>query len=299
MIVVEAPAKVNLTLRVFERDATGLHPLRSQVQMISWYDQLMMEPATKDVLTIDAGALGESIPADDDNLIWQAASAFWGVAGERRRVRVHLRKSLPVAAGLAGGSADAAGMIVGLSELFGVPIPQDSLVGVGADVPFSVTGGAALMEGYGERLTPTDTPTDFAMVIAVPPIELATPDVYRAWDALGGPSGRPMASVGLPPSLRNELLVNDLYPAAIAVAPELDDHRASLAALWERPVGMSGSGASLFAFFADFDEAAAAAANTTDMRAVRAVIPVDHGARVRHDLGGLEWSQSDERGRSD
>jgi len=279
-VLVEAPAKVNLSLRVSDRDASGLHPLRSLVQMISWYDILELAFADEDTLALDPPSAG--IPDGGDNLVWRAVAWHRRLIPCRERLGIVLRKRISIAAGLGGGSSDAAATVVGLDELTHRSSRSGDLAELGADVPFARLGGSAWMEGYGDILSVREVVSDYALVIAVPPLELATVDVYARWDRLDGPQGPAMTGRALPPSLRGEApLINDLYPAAISLAAELADYRSDLSAAWQRPVAMSGSGPSLFAFFADADEAAAAA-NELDgpYRAVEAVVPIDHGARI-------------------
>ena len=289
MIEVEAPAKVNFSLRVGSVERSGFHPIESLVQMIDWQDELSAEWWEDDVLEISGAADldggSSDLPTGPDNLIWKAAEAFWlGQADVRRRpMRVRLNKQIPTAAGLAGGSADAAAMLVALAGLTRRPIDHDGVAAIGSDVPFALLGGTARMEGYGEQLTAVPPLTGFSLVVAVPPVALSTPAVYREWDRLDGPTGPALKGRSVPPSLRELDLINDLYRAAISLVPELVDHRAHLESLWGRDVAMSGSGPSLFGFFGDFDEASEAAAATPGMRAVRAVNPVRYGARVSSD----------------
>jgi len=289
VIKVYAPAKVNFSLRVGSIERSGFHPLESLVQMVDWQDELSAAWWEDDVLEITGAADLEGgsadLPTGADNLIWKAAEAFWlGQADVRRRpMRVRLNKQIPTAAGLAGGSADAAAMLVALAGLTRRPIDHDGVAAIGSDVPFALLGGSARMEGYGEQLTALPPLSGFALVVAVPPVALSTPAVYREWDRLDGPTGPAFQGRSVPPSLREFDLVNDLYRAAISLAPELVDHREHLESLWGREVAMSGSGPSIFGFFSDFDEAEDAAVATSGMRAVRAVDPVNHGARVSSD----------------
>lgn len=289
MIKTDAPAKVNFSLRVGSVERSGFHPLESLVQMVDWHDELSAEWWEDDVLEISGAADldggSNDLPIGGDNLIWKAAAAFWlgQVEVRRRPMRIRLNKQIPTAAGLAGGSADAAAMLMALAGLTGLPIDHDTVATIGSDVPFALLGGAARMEGYGEQLTAVPPLSGFSLVVAVPPVALSTPAVYREWDRLDGPSGPAVKGRSVPPSLRGFDLVNDLYPAAISLAPELVDYRKQLESLWGREAAMSGSGPSLFGFFGDLDEANAAAAATAGMRAVRAVNPVSHGARVSPD----------------
>ena len=289
MIHVEAPAKVNFSLRVGSVERSGFHPLDSVVQTIDWQDELSVQWWEDDVLEItgaaDLAGGSAEIPTGADNLIWKAAEAFWQSQsdGRRRPTRVVLNKQIPTAAGLAGGSADAAATLVALAGLTRRPVDHDGVAAIGSDVPFALLGGAARMEGYGEQLTAIPPLSDFSLVVAVPPVTLSTPAVYREWDRLDGPVGPALRGRSVPPSLRNLDLVNDLYAAAISLAPELVDHRDHLKSIWGRDVAMSGSGPSLFGFFGDLDEAREAAAATSGMRAIRAVNPVSYGARVTSD----------------
>ena len=139
------------------------------------------------------------------------------------------------------------------------------------------------MEGYGERLSgPLGHADDYWVVVAVPPFELDTPRVYQAWDRLGEPEGSAVTDSAVPPSLRSHgPMLNDLYPAAVHCEPALDDWRAEMETRWSRPVLLSGSGPSLFAFFADEVEAAdGLAAVPGEARASFSTSPIEYGARV-------------------
>ncbi len=155
--------------------------------------------------------------------------------------------------------------------------------GLGSDVPFCLVGGCADVSGVGERVRPTEAGRDYAVALVVPPFEVATAAVYSAWDLLGEPHAAPMPESALPPSLRNAVAVrNDLTDAAIAVAPDIAAWRAELEAGWSRPVGLSGSGPTLFSFFLDRDEAEAALeVAPTGARHTRAVVPIEWGWAVR------------------
>jgi 4-diphosphocytidyl-2-C-methyl-D-erythritol kinase len=254
-LTVEAPAKVNLSLLVSAGDASGYHPLRSLVQTVEWCDLLEIDEADEEVLVVEDADL----PDDDENLVWRAIRA---ATDRRPRLALHLRKRIPVAAGLAGGSSDAAAALLALGELAGLTEDAMHRVApeVGADVRYFLTGGTAWMEGYGERISAADRLDGFALAIAVPGFELATPEVYRRWDRLDGPTGPEFPARYLPPVLRREEgMRNDLTPAALAVRPELGDWIADVSARWDRPVAMSGSGPAVFGYFADLDEARSAA----------------------------------------
>jgi 4-diphosphocytidyl-2-C-methyl-D-erythritol kinase len=257
----EAPAKINLSLLVAPVDRSGYHPLRSLAQTIEWCDRLVVDEGDDDHLEV----AGADLPETGDNLVWQAVAALERRSRRRRpRLHVHLTKHIPVAAGLAGGSADAAAMLRATGDLLG--LEDEAITGaageVGADVPFALLGGTAWMEGRGERLTRLPPLAGFAVAVVVPPMELATPAVFRRWDDLGGPVGDEVRATALPPALRDlGPLRNDLTPAATSLAPELADWMDELGTVWGRPVAMSGSGPATFAFFADLDEATGAASS--------------------------------------
>ena len=259
-----APAKLNLTLQIRPPDRSGYHPLRSLTQTIEFGDTLLADPADEDRLRID----GADLPDDGSNLVWRALDTF---GKGRHRLDLILEKRTPVAAGLGGGSSDAAAALRLGQEL--QRAKDESIYAaartVGADVTFFLTGGTAWMEGYGEIITPLEPLSGFAVTVAVPDFELATPEVYRRWDRLEFPSGQKMPERALPPRLRSMGdFGNDLTPAALDLQPALGDWMVDLAERWERPVALSGSGPSVFAFFADLDEAKSAAdAAPADSRA--------------------------------
>lgn len=254
----EAPAKLNFSLLVRPADASGYHPIRSLVQTIEWCDLLAVEEGDEDQLD-----MGEAdLPDGGDNLVWKAVRALEArIEGRRPHLDFRLTKRIPVAAGLAGGSADAAAALAATATILRLPADavEAAAATVGADVPFALRGGTAWMEGYGERLSSLPVLGGFAVGVVVAPIELATPRVYGRWDELGGPVGPELDPRGIPPVLR-ELgpLRNDLTPAATSLREELADWAGELSDGWSRPVAMSGSGPAHFAFFADLDEATAA-----------------------------------------
>jgi len=273
----QAFAKINLGLIVSSPGRDGYHPLVSLVQSVSWADHLELTTADEDAFTV-AGMDGS-----DDNLAWRAVEAVRSEIGSRRPLALHLRKQIAVAAGVGGGSADAATGLVLAADLLG--LPRDRLaelaLGLGADVPFCLQGGLAILEGRGERIRPQPAVAGYALGIVVPGLELATPAVYRQWDEMGEPTGVEFPASQLPPGLRDyQPLRNDLQPAAEALAVEAADWRADLADRWGRPVAMSGSGPALFGFFVDEEEAAAAVTDTPPgMRASAAAVPVPRGWR--------------------
>lgn len=251
-----APAKLNLSLQVRSRDSSGMHPIRSLQQSIGWCDILTMEESEADLLTIHGS---DDLPLGEENLVWKAVEALRGRTGVRRAAEFVLWKRIPAAAGLAGGSSDAAAALLLYGGLAGMAAEElaGPAASVGADAPFCLHGGRRWVEGYGERVGPLIGEGEgFWAAAAVPPFPLETARVYEEWDRMGEPQGPRTAGSALPPELRpHGPLFNDLYPAAVGCEPELDDWRAELEDRWGRPVLMSGSGPALFGFFSDRAEA--------------------------------------------
>ena len=272
-----AYAKVNLGLHVRPAGSDGIHPLRGLFQTVDWHDEITVEDAEEDSIEVPNGGA----PEDESNLAWQAIVAARKLGRTDRPTRLVVVKEIPSPAGLGGGSADAAAALHLAARRFSVSHDdvRKLAVDLGSDVPFAFVGGTAIVTGKGEFVTPRSDATGFAVAIVVPPIVLDTSAVYRAWDGLGGPEGPAIGAGALPPVLREYApLANDLYPAAVAVAPEVDDWRAELAHRWGVPVVMTGSGSALFAYFPTRTEAEdAATLAPNEARAAKAAEPVPRG----------------------
>lgn len=271
MIKAQANAKLNIGLRIGTRREDGFHPVDGIFQSVDMVDRLTLQRAEEDGIASQSGG---PVLDEMDNLAFRAVAAVRRIGHSEQPIQITVDKTIPVAAGLGGGSADAAAAMVMAGRFFGVRM--DALVSLapslGSDVPFCLRGGTARVSGRGDLIEPLDPLTGFAVAIVVPPFELATPRVFDAWDEIDHPVGLRLNAGDLPPSLRAEdAIINDLYPAAVAVAPEIDDWRHDLEGAWERPVMMSGSGPSLYAFFIDKEEATGAlAAIPTGARAAQA-----------------------------
>lgn len=271
-----ANAKVNFGLIVGSRDQSGYHSIISLVQSISWSDELSLSASDADDFQV------EGMEPDEHNLAWRAVEAVREDAGGGGPIKLLLKKRLPIAAGLGGGSADAAAGLGMAAEFFGIDdaILPTFAVQLGSDVAFCLQGGLALMEGRGERITPQNRPPpDYVLAIVVPPLELATADVYARWDELDGPEGVAVSAPALPPSLRSyDPLRNDLDAAAVSLTSAIGDWRGELMSAWGRPVLMTGSGPALYGFFLDVDEATAALdAAPSGSRAASVAEPVARG----------------------
>ncbi len=293
MIEAIACAKVNFSLRIGPVQENGLHRIGGRFQSISWIDRLEVGWADEDSL---ASMSGGPVIAGKNNLVWRAATLVRTEAESDRPVRISLGKSIPSAAGLGGGSADGAAALGALGRMFGVDITTQLAGKLGSDVPFCWRGGAADVGGTGGTLQARDVPGGFALALVVPPVELSTAAVFTQWDAMGGPSGSPVTGLDLPPSLRSaEPLVNDLHPAAAAVAPILEDWRRELESSWGRKVLLTGSGPTIYAFFVDSAEAFAALdAIPPGARSAAVAGPVPFGWVARDDADMWSYARLDE-----
>ncbi len=181
----KAPAKINLSLDVLYKREDGYHEVEMVMTMVDLADRLEISEHPRDeiVITSQAGY----IPLDEKNLAYQAAKLIKERYGVKRGVHIHLHKHIPVAAGLAGGSSDAAAALRGLNRLWKLDIPRGELQRLGgelgSDVPFCVIGGTALAKGRGETVVPIDSPPQCWVVLAKPPISVSTADVYGRLNA--------------------------------------------------------------------------------------------------------------------
>jgi 4-diphosphocytidyl-2-C-methyl-D-erythritol kinase len=260
-VTVRVPAKVNLQLSVGPPRGDGYHDLVTVFHAVSLFDEVTVRPADRASVRV-TGEGAASVPAGRSNLAVRAASALASVAMARRSkpaVHIDIRKRIPVAAGLAGGSADAAAALVACNELWGTGLTHAELrevaATVGSDVPFALLGGTAIGQGRGELLTAALTTGTYHWVLAFSSGALSTPEVYAACDRLraagpsgaryatppanpatrGTPAGAPEADVESPAlstqlmsALRSgdsaavgPLLSNDLQAAAVSLRPGL------------------------------------------------------------------------------
>ncbi|QKW07075.1 4-(cytidine 5'-diphospho)-2-C-methyl-D-erythritol kinase [Streptomyces sp. NA04227] len=266
-VTVRVPAKVNVQLAVGAARPDGFHDLANVFLAVGLYDEVTATTAPELRITCD-GPGSEQVPLDEGNLAARAALALAGRYGREAAVHLHIAKDIPVAGGMAGGSADAAGALLACDTLWGTGASRAELLDIcaelGSDVPFSLVGGAALGIGRGEQLTELAVGGGFDWVFAVADGGLSTPAVYREFDRLaeGRRIPQPAASEGLLKALaagdRAALagaLSNDLQPAALSLFPSLADTLAAGTAAGALAALVSGSGPTT-AFLAE-DAAAA------------------------------------------
>lgn len=180
-IKLHALAKINLGLDVIRRREDGYHEVRMIMQTVGLYDRLSLRRCKKDVISIKTNL--SFLPTNKNNLVYKAALLLKEEFGIQDGVSVHLDKHIPVAAGLAGGSSDAAATLVGLNRLFKLGLSKKDLmergVKLGADVPYCIMGGTALSEGIGEILSPLPKLPAAFILIAKPPMHVSTKFVYE------------------------------------------------------------------------------------------------------------------------
>lgn len=266
-IVLKAYAKVNLTLDVIGKRADGYHLVQMIMQQIDLYDEITLSKQPQGITLSSDSAY---IPADPQNLAWRAVTLMQERLGLSQGVHIAIRKQIPVAAGLAGGSSDAAAVIHGYGALCGVELTlaekMDLGLQLGADVPFCVMGGAALAEGIGEVLTPIPGLKDGWLVVCKPNFGVSTREVYTSlkWDQIEDhPDTAQMlqalergTAVGICPYLGNvlESVTCRKYPEVKALKDKMLQYGAEGAL-------MSGSGPTVFGVFRNAEKARNACIN--------------------------------------
>jgi 4-diphosphocytidyl-2-C-methyl-D-erythritol kinase len=289
-VLVKAPGKINVSMRVGAPQADGYHDVATAYQAVSLFEELHAERDAELVLAFSGPIVSGSLPVDKRNLVLRAAHLLQARTGYRGGARMHVVKRVPIAGGMGGGSADAAAALVALDALWGLGLAREELLELGAelgaDVPFALTGGTAIGTGRGDRLSPALAKGTFHWVIALAPTGLSTPEVYAALDAHRvrhqadlSPLGTPTVDADVLQALRAgdprmlaEALHNDLQVAALHLRPELGpvlelgERNGALAGI------VSGSGPSIAFLTADLDAAlslqiALSAARHTVLRA--------------------------------
>ncbi|MDP9411065.1 MAG: 4-(cytidine 5'-diphospho)-2-C-methyl-D-erythritol kinase [Actinomycetota bacterium] len=257
-------AKVNYALDVLGLRGDGYHEVRTVLQSVSLADEVEIE--------VGDGGFGLRVEPDgarlgpaEENTAYRAWRLLRELTGDELPVRVRLRKGIPAGAGLGGGSADAAAVLVGLNRLFGLGLGAEDLrelgARVGADVPFCVSGGTALGEGVGELLTPLPPPPEHHLVLTKPSASAATARIYRAYDdeSSAGSANYARAVVAALRSGSLRALAaavgNDLAPVTARIVPEVAALERKLLENGALGASMSGSGTAVYGIFDDPDAA--------------------------------------------
>ncbi len=269
-----AYAKINLYLDVTACREDGFHELLTVMHSISLHDDVTVRLSLGAARDIRLQVSGARLPLDSKNLAYRAADAFFAKTGKNGAVQIHIHKRLPIAAGLAGGSSDAAAVLLAMNELAGYPLRQDELLSLGAtlgsDVPFCMVGGTQICRGRGEEMRPLACGAPLYIVLAngrewvsTPRAFAAMDDYYHRFDGSVPHGGRPerlyraMASGRLHTAA--DAVYNAFEPVILPSCPAATALRAQLLSLGAYAACMSGSGPSVFGLFHTLSQARHAA----------------------------------------
>jgi 4-diphosphocytidyl-2-C-methyl-D-erythritol kinase len=258
-----SPAKVNLTLEVLGKRPDGYHEIRSLLQPVDLFDEVMIE--TTEVDGIQISSSGIDIPEGEGNLAWKAADLFLKESRLDTGLAISIKKKIPPGSGLGGGSGNAAAVLMGLNRLTDA-LTEETLFGIaprlGADVAFFLRSVASVSEGIGERITVIKDFPLLYYVILCPNLHVSTADVYAKWDELNKeiPEDKPSSDIfEIVERFKDEAgdfpLRNDLEKPAFDLYPEIKAFRHILSSLDVKNVLMTGSGSAVYAVFRDEFEA--------------------------------------------
>ena len=275
---VKAYAKVNLALDVLRRREDGYHELRMIMQTVDLYDTLIFEKTEEAKIVMTCNI--EGLPCDERNLVYKSAKLMFEEYDLPGGIRIHLEKRIPMAAGMAGGSTDAAAVFNGMNELYDLGIGKERLcelgVRIGADVPYCIVGGTALSEGIGEVLTMLPNVPDCVVLIAKPDFDVSTkyvfenlhansltyhPDIDAMADAI---RNNDLAGVVRVMDNVLETVTEAKYTEITAIKNVMKEHGAMRAM-------MSGSGPTVFGLYENKDDAAKAADEIRDRNLAKQV----------------------------
>ncbi|ADL06840.1 4-(cytidine 5'-diphospho)-2-C-methyl-D-erythritol kinase [Thermosediminibacter oceani] len=267
-VELEARAKINLTLDVLYRRSDGYHEVEMIMQTISLKDRIVITLIPEKGIRIVNSC--RELPDGEDNLAFKAAKLMMDEYGLDAGVEIKLFKEIPIAAGLAGGSADAAAVLEGLNELFGLGLPKEALMRlgemIGADVPFCTMGGTALARGKGEKLTPLPPVPPMNLLLVKPPFAVSTREVYNRLK-IDSITKRPDTEAVIRSIEKGDVdgisrgLCNVLEEVTFAQHPELGIIKAWLVERGAMGSLMSGSGPTVYGIFENRRDAERAAAS--------------------------------------
>ena len=284
-ITVIAPAKINLSLDVVGIDHRGYHLLDMIMQTVSLFERVTV---TKKDSEITLSSNARYIPTDSKNVAVKAAMLFFEYTGTEGGCHIHIKKTVPIKAGMAGGSADAAGVIVGLDKLYETNLTRQQMCEIGAkagsDVPFMIMGGTKRVQGVGEIINPCPPMPRCHLVICMPEKGVSTPAAFANYDALGE------KTIVETDNLVAAMADNDIYGVAKYMANDLEKAAGSEdtqpikeALIQQGAIGsvMTGSGAAVFGVFDDEEKAKAACEYLRGhLRSVFLAKPVNFGATI-------------------
>ncbi len=252
---VKAHSKINLTLNILGKRPDGYHNVDMIMQTLEFGDTVFVEKTFGGITLSGTGAL----KYDETNLAYKAAKLFFDVSGVRGGAKIHIEKNIPVCAGMAGGSTDAAAVLRCLNLLYGKPFSKKRLAKIskrlGADVPYCIWGGTARAEGIGEVITPLNSMGKVTVVVVKPPVAISTPQAYaglnhsemlhpdteRAVKALGDNNRKKFYA----------LMGNSFETSVFKEYPQIKDIKEALVSMGANTALMSGSGSTVFGLFED------------------------------------------------
>lgn len=256
-LVLQARAKINLTLDVLGKRPDGYHQVEMVMQTISLADTITLEKTTGDILI---SCSHPEVPVNVENLAYRAAMLLKQVESYNGGVKIHIDKQIPVAAGLAGGSSNAAAVLVGLNQLWDLGLSREHLMHIGgtlgSDVPFCVLGGTALAKGRGEEITPLKAVPELTLVLVKPPFGVSTASVYgnfRQKKVTNRPDTHAMlrAIEAGDSAAIIRLGANVLESVTLELHPQVAEIKNRLSQAGAQGVVMSGSGPTVFGFVED------------------------------------------------
>lgn len=256
-LTLKAPAKINYLLDVIRRRPDGYHDLRMVMQRINLCDDITITLTDTPEITVTCGKNG--IPDGPGNIAWKAARALFDLAVSGQGASIAITKNIPVAAGLGGGSSDAASVLMGMNELLGLGLSDQMLMDIGlklgADIPFFVFKKTALAEGVGEQLTAMPTMPPAWVVLVNPGVHVSTAWVYRNLQLTNRAELTKLANFYGSIEDICSILSNDLETVTIPAFPVIADIKATLLRLGALGAMMSGSGPTVFGLFRDRESA--------------------------------------------
>lgn len=256
-LAITVPAKINLWLEVLRKRPDGYHDISSLMLPLAVYDHIELEPAGDDGIRVECDH--PQVPKDETNLAWRAAQAYLARSGQRGGVRIRLRKNIPVGAGLGGGSADAAAVLLAMNRLCGQRLSVEQICEtasrLGADVPFFIRQVPALATGIGEHLDAIADVPGYPLVLIKPPLSVSTGGVYQRLKLTREGSRIKIAAFLACPWRPQDFMENDLESVTLNDYPLLSQIKQWMIAEGALGALMSGSGPTVFGIFAGMGDA--------------------------------------------
>lgn len=248
-LTLSSPAKINLHLSILSRRTDGYHDLLMLMEKINLCDEIILELGDQIGVTMMKDTTYSLVTQKEENLCYKAAKLLQTKSGIDKGVSIQLAKNIPIGGGLGGGSSNAATVLKGLNQLWELNWPMEKLaelgLQIGADVPFFLYEGPAIVEGVGEKVTPINWLPKFPLLLLNPGIHVSTPEAYQLWDKMALHKNR----VSLPVTT----LHNDFEAVIFAQHPPISEAKQCLLDHGATQAMMSGSGSTLFALFESFD----------------------------------------------